>query len=130
MMIKMKQLSHNGILIPKYEPKGFHIFFKKRRIDLSPEQEEMAVAWVRKLGTEYAEDKTFIKNFFGDFCKALGVENSSPGDFDFSEIMKFVEKEREAKLNTPKEERKKLASERKVIRDANKGKYGYAIDDG
>ncbi|OGI12315.1 hypothetical protein A3K64_03045 [Candidatus Micrarchaeota archaeon RBG_16_36_9] len=128
--MKMKQLSHNGILIPKYEPKGFHIFFKKRRIDLSPEQEEMAVAWVRKLGTEYAEDKTFIKNFFGDFCKALGVENSSPGDFDFSEIMKFVEKEREAKLNTPKEERKKLASERKVIRDANKGKYGYAIVDG
>jgi DNA topoisomerase-1 len=56
--------------------------FKGRKIDLTPEQEEMAVAWVRKLGTEYAEDKVFIKNFFDDFSKALGVKGSVE-DFDF-----------------------------------------------
>jgi DNA topoisomerase-1 len=129
-MINMKQLSHNGIIIPKYEPKGFHILFKSKKIDLSPEQEEMAIAWVRKLGTEYAEDKVFIRNFFDDFCKALGIGKASPEDFDFSEIIKFVEKDRETKLNMPKEEKKKLAAERKVIREANKEKYGYAIIDG
>jgi len=126
----MKQLSHNGILIPKYEAKGFHIIFKGKKIALNPEQEEMAVAWVKKLGTEYAEDKVFIKNFFDDFCKALGIEKANPEDFDFSKIKNFVEKEREAKLNMPKEEKKKLAAERKFIRESNKEKYGYAIVDG
>ena len=125
----MKHLSHNGIIVPKYEPKCFHIIFKGKKIDLNTEQEEMAVAWVRKLGTEYAEDKVFIKNFFDDFCKALGIKGSV-NDFDFSEIKKWVDKDREAKLNIPKEEKKKLAAERKAIREANKEKYGYALIDG
>jgi len=125
----MKQLSHNGILIPKYEPKGFHIVFKGKNIALNSEQEEMVVAWVRKLGTEYVEDKVFIKNFFEDFSKALGVEGSVE-DFDFSEIKRFIDKERETKLNMSKEEKKKLAAERKVIREANREKYGYAMVDG
>jgi DNA topoisomerase-1 len=126
----MKQLSHNGILIPKYEAKGFHIMFKGKKIALNPEQEEMAVAWVKKLGTEYAEDKVFVKNFFDDFCKALGIEKAGPEEFDFSEIKNFVENERESKLNISKEEKKKLATERKAVRETNKEKYGYAIVDG
>lgn len=125
----MKTLSHNGIIIPKYEPKGFSIVFKGRKIELTPEQEEMAVAWVRKLGTEYVEDKVFIKNFFDDFCKALNVKGSVE-DFDFSEIKKWVDKDREAKLSMSKEEKKRLAAERKIIREANKEKYGYAMIDG
>jgi len=126
----MKQLFHNGILIPKYESKGFHIMFKGKKIALNPEQGEMAVAWVRKLGTEYVKDKVFVRNFFDDFCKALGVEKSLPKDFDFSEIEKFVNKEREAKSSMSKEEKKKLAAERKVIRETNKEKYGFAVIDG
>jgi DNA topoisomerase-1 len=124
----MKKLSHNGILIPKYEPKGFHIIFKGKKIALNPEQEEMAVAWVRKLDTEYAKDKVFVRNFFDDFCKALGVEGFVK-DFDFSEIKAFIDKEREVKLNMSKEEKKKLAAERKAIREANKERYGFAIID-
>lgn len=126
----MKHLAHNGIVIPKYEPKGFSISARGKKMLLTPQQEEMAIAWVRKLGTEYAEDKTFIKNFFEDFCKALGIEKMKPEDFDFTEIRNFVEKERERKLNMPKEEKKSLATDRKAIREANKEKYGYAIIDG
>jgi len=129
-MILMKSLSHNGILIPKYEPRDFSILFKGSKIRLNPQQEEMAVAWVRKLGTEYAEDKVFIRNFFDDFCRALGIEKASPEDFDFTEIKNFVEKDRETKLNMAKEEKKKLAAERKVVREANREKYGYAVIDG
>jgi len=125
----MKTLSHNGIIIPKYEPKGFSILFKGKRIELTPEQEEMAVAWVRKLDTEYIEDRTFVENFFGDFCKALNVKGSVE-DFDFSEIKKWIDKEREAKLSMSKDEKKRLAAERKAIREANKEKYGYAMIDG
>ena len=125
----MKQLSHSGIIIPKYEPHGFHVLFKGNKITLTPEQEEMAVAWVRKLGTEYAEDSIFKKNFFGDFTKVLNVKGS-PDDFDFAEIKRWVDADRESKLSMSKEAKKALAAQRKATREANKEKYGYATIDG
>jgi len=125
----MHQLIHNGILVPKYEPKGFKIKFKGKEIKLTPEQEEMALAWVKKLGTPYVEDPVFVKNFFSDFCKALGVEGSKD-DFDFSEIIRYVNEEKMAKEKMSKEEKKALAEQRKKMREQNKEKYGYAIVDG
>lgn len=127
----LKQLIHNGVLVPRYEPKGFHILVKGKVVRLTPEQEEMAVSWVKKLGTDYAKDRVFVKNFFKDFCKSLDLrEKLSPRDFDFSEIQEYVERERLKKQNLSKEEKKKLAQQRKAIREANKEKYGYAIVDG
>jgi DNA topoisomerase-1 len=127
----MKQLVHNGVLIPKYIAKGFHIYFKGQEIALTPKQEEMAVAFVKKLGTDYVQDRVFVKNFFLDFRKALGIEEqATPEDFDFSEIQKYLEEEKAAKLKLSKEERKRLAEERRGIREANKQKYGYALVDG
>jgi DNA topoisomerase-1 len=122
----MKSLSHSGIIVPKYEPKGFHVLFKGNRIDLTPDQEEMAIAWARKLGTEYAEDKTFRKNFFEDFSRALGVKGS-PDDFDFAEIKRWVDREREAKERMPKEDEKALAAQRKVRARGQQGEVrgGY-----
>ena len=126
----MKQLIHNGILFPQYNYKGFSILFKGKRIKLEPKQEEMAVAWVKKLGTEYVDDPVFVKNFFNDFGAALGLGKVSPEDFDFSEIIKYVEDEKLKKASMSKEEKKRLAAERKEIRERNKEKYGYAIVDG
>ncbi|MEM2896076.1 MAG: DNA topoisomerase I [Candidatus Bathyarchaeia archaeon] len=127
----MKQLSHNGVLVPKYEAKGFRILFRGKEIFLTPEQEEMAVAWVKKLGTDYVKEKVFLRNFFDDFAKALGIEEKiSPEDIDFSEIISSVEKEKNYRLNLSKEERKRLAEERKKIRERYKEKYGYATVDG
>ena len=125
----MKSMSHNGIIIPRYDPKGFSIRFKGKDIKLNPEQEEMAIAWVRKLGTEYVQDKVFVRNFFEDFAKALGVKGSVD-DFDFMEVEKFVGKERADKENMSKEDKKKLAADRKIIREELKEKYGHAIIDG
>jgi DNA topoisomerase-1 len=126
----MKQLSHNGVMVPEYEPKGFHILVRGKKIALTPQQEEMAVAWVKKLGTVYVTDEVFAKNFFDDFGAALGMRGISQADVDFSEIIRSVEKERNEKLSMSKEEKKRLAQERKIIREANKEKYGYAIVDG
>jgi len=127
----MRQLIHSGILFPKYEPRGFRITVQGKPVVLTPQQEEMVVAWVRKLGTEYVEDPVFIKNFFGDFCNALGLNKKlEPRDFDFSEIIKYVEDDRAKKLSMGKDEKKRLAAERKAIREANKVKYGQAIVDG
>lgn len=128
----MKQLIHNGVLLPKKcEAKGFSICIKCKKVDLTPEQEEMAVAWVKKLGTEYVNDRVFVSNFFKDFCEALGLEEPfSPEDFDFTEIQRYVEQEKDLKLTMSKEEKKRLAEARKAVREANKEKYGYAIVDG
>ena len=128
----MKYLVHNGILFPKrYEPKGFSILIKGREVKLTPEQEEMAVAWVKKLGTEYAQDEVFVRNFFGDFRNALGIkEEISPEEFDFTVIEEYVQKEKSYKQNLPKEEKKRQAELRKVEKERNKEKYGYAVVDG
>jgi len=128
----MRYLAHNGTLFPKkYEPKGFSILIKDREVKLTPEQEEMAVAWVKKLGTEYVQDKVFVKNFFGDFRKALGIkEEILPEEFDFTVIEEYVQKEKNYKQNMPKAEKKRQAEQRKLEKEKNKETYGYAVVDG
>lgn len=126
----MKRLSHNGVLLPKYEFKGFKIGFRGTNFKLTPEQEEMAVAWSRKIGTPYFDDSTFRKNFFQDFGESLDIkEKIGHEDFDFSEIIDWIEKERTKKEIMSREEKKKLAEKRKMAREANKEKYGFAIVD-
>jgi len=128
----MKYLSHSGVLIPKrYEAKGLHIKIKGEKVTLTPHQEEMATAWVKKLGTDYVKDPVFTKNFFQDFSEALGMSDKSlsPEDFDFSEMINHVEREKLIKANLSKEEKKRQAQERKAAREVNKEKYGYAIID-
>ena len=128
---EIKQLSHQGVLIPVYKPSGFKLRFKGKELTLTPEQEEMAVAWVRKLATDYASDEVFIKNFFRDFGKALKLDvEVKPSDFDFSPIIRWVESERARKEAMSKEEKKALAAERKKLREENRQKYGFAIVNG
>ncbi|MCS7120387.1 MAG: DNA topoisomerase I [Nitrososphaerota archaeon] len=127
----MRQLIHNGVLVPRYIPRNLSIKIQGKIITLNPQQEEMAVAWAKKLGTKYAKDRTFVKNFFKDFCRALGVTaRLKPEAFDFSPILEFIENERNLKANLSKEERKRLTEEAKIIAEANKERYGYAIVDG
>lgn len=128
----MRQLIHNGVLIPeRYKPVGLHITIKGKEILLDRDQEEMAVAWGKKQGTDYVTDKAFIKNFLTDFSKALKVSPTlNLSDIDFTEVFKYVEKEKEKRLNMSKEEKKRQAAERKQRREELKEKYGYATVDG
>jgi len=128
----MRSLFHNGVMLPApYQAKELYIRCKGNKIALTPGQEYMAVCWVKKLGTEYVNDRVFVRNFFKDFCEALGLEEQlSPEDFDFSEIQRYVEQEKNLKLTMSKEEKKRLAVARKAVREANREKYGYAIVDG
>jgi len=126
----MKQLHHNGVLIPPlHKGYGLTIKVKGETMKLTPEQEEMALAWAKKVGTPYVEDRVFAKNFHRDFSKKLGVK-IKPGEVDFTKVISFVEEERRWKANLSREEKKKLASQRKAQRDANKERYGYAWVDG
>jgi DNA topoisomerase-1 len=126
----METLHHNGVLVPpRYEGKGLTIMVKGKEVKLTTEQEEMAVAWAKKVGTPYVEDSVFAKNFHKDFSEKLGIK-VKPGDVYYSKIITLVEKEREWKTSLSKEEKKRLAAERKAVREANKEKYGYAWVDG
>jgi len=129
--IEVRQLITNGVLIPVYKPLGFRITFRGRELALTPDQEEMAVAWARKLSTDYVKDKVFVRNFFADFGKALGISEAvGPDDFDFSQIVKWLESERAKREGMSREERKALAAERKRIREENRQKYGFAYVNG
>ncbi|MGQ9542640.1 MAG: DNA topoisomerase I [Candidatus Bathyarchaeia archaeon] len=128
----MKQLIHNGVMIPpKYEAKGLHISVKGKRLKLTPEQEEMAVAFAKKIGTEYVNDRMFVKNFFKDFSERLGFnETLKFEDVDFSEIVELLERERELKTSMSREEKRRQAEERRILKEARKQQYGFAIVDG
>jgi DNA topoisomerase-1 len=127
---QMEKLHHNGVLVPpRYSGKGLTVNVKRKEVKLTTEQQEMAVAWAKKAGTAYVEDKVFARNFHKDFSEKLGIK-VKPGDVDFQDIIKLVEEERERKKNLPREEKKRLAAQRKLVREANKEKYGYAFVDG
>ncbi len=126
----METLHHNGVLVPAaYKGKGLKIKVKDKEFNLTTEQEEMAVAWARKVGTPYVEDKVFAKNFHKNLSEKLGI-TVKPGDVDFQELVALFEEEREQKKNLPKEKKKELAAQRKKVREENKEKYGYAYVDG
>ncbi len=122
----MEHLHHFGVLVsPRYEGKNFTITVRDRKIKLTPEQEEMALAWAKKVGTSYVEDRIFAKNFHSDFSRKLGIKVKLR-DVDYSEVISFVEKERERKANLSRDDRRQLAAQRKVLREANREHYGYA----
>lgn len=128
----MESLEHNGIIVLKLpEPHHFEIIVRGERITLNQLQEEMAIAWVRKLGTPYVEDPIFIENFMSDFSKALKARSPLGLDeVDFSSIIQFVEEERAARDAMTKEEKKAASEARKAERERLKEEFGYALVDG
>ncbi|HID62669.1 MAG TPA: DNA topoisomerase I, partial [Anaerolineae bacterium] len=128
----MKQLVHNGVLVPDPpSPRGLVITVRGEPVNLTPEQEEMALAWANKQGTPYVEDPVFVRNFLRDFSQALGVNPAlSAEEVDFAPAVDVVLAEREAKARLTKEERKAQAAARKARREKLRETYGYATVDG
>ena len=128
----MESLRHNGILvIQPPPPRGLIITARGKRVNLNQLQEEMAVAWVKKLGTPYVEDPVFAANFFKDFSEALGIDPPlTPDEVDFTSVIEVVEAERAAKEAMTKEEKKADRERRKAERERLKEQFGYAIVDG
>ena len=130
---RWKVLQHNGILFPPaYKSKGIKIKIKSQNVSLNLNQEEMIYQWAKKKDTPYVQDKVFQQNFIADFIKTLDskFKNTKYTDIDFSNPYKLVDKEKDQKEQTTKEERKKIAAARKVLREKLKEKFGIAQIDG
>ena len=132
----MKSLKHKGIYVPAYDYKGLSLNIQGQTIKLTPKSEQMAIAWVRKKqSTLSPSDEVFEKNFMQEFLEQLKQENPSLNvlkknrenpSIDFAEVSKYLEAEKQTKENMSKDQKKKLAAERKAIRLERKEKYGYA----
>jgi len=128
----MDTLRHKGVLVlkpPDFPP--FELEIRGQTVELDIHQSEMAVAWVKKLGTPYVEDSVFERNFMKDFSSALGIKPVLKADeIDFTSVIAFVEVERARKEAMTKEEKKADREARKVQREALKEEYGFALVDG
>jgi len=154
MKYRMQSLKHNGIYVPPYDYKGFSVKIQENTIKLSPKTELMAIFWVKKeQSLTSPPDRIFYKNFMEDFIKTLRSENPSlkflenmkiisdvdplnngkpreDMEVDFAQLREYVLQEQLKKQNMTKEEKKKLAQERKAKREALEERFGKALVDG
>ena len=156
----LKSLKHNGVYVPLYELKGFKVKIQGQTIPLNVKSEQMAIAWIRKRQSASPPDRVFMRNFMREFLEQLVTENPSLGflssfaaeylksiesqeltsvcdpkapihsEIDFSEIVNYLEREKQNRLNLTKETKKQQAAERKAKREALKQQLGYAEVDG
>jgi len=114
----------------------------------------------KKLSVTSPPDKLFYRNFIQDFFEAVSVENPAQPflksfavdhvkileknsnewmvdgrlkedpEVDFSHVTEYVLREQQKKLSMTKEEKKKIAADRKARREGLREKYGYATVDG
>ncbi len=120
-------LSHSGVSFPepyKSDPRTNIIIIRGDRLNMTPQQEEMAVAWAKKIGTPYVEDSVFQANFLSDFLKLF------PPKYKDAKISDIIFPTLPEKVELTKEQKKALAAERKKKRLELKEKFGYAIVDG
>jgi DNA topoisomerase-1 len=150
----MQSLKHNGIYVSIPDCKGFSVKIQGNVVKLGPKTEQMAIFWVKKeQSLASPPDRVFYKNFVESFIEALKLENPSlillenlqirgnvdpfkegrpreDMEVDFSDIRQYTLQEQLKKQNMTKEEKKRLAQERKARREALKAHYGVAIVDG
>jgi Topoisomerase IB len=119
---------HNGVYVPPPpEYLGVSVKLNGESIKLSPEAEEMAIAWVKLLKTPRVLDPVFKKNFLKDFVRKLKVDKkpSSIDEIDFSEVAQVYRR-----LALRQKRSKKLSREKKLLKRQLKKTYGYALVDG
>ncbi|KAJ3091530.1 DNA topoisomerase 1, partial [Quaeritorhiza haematococci] len=130
--IKWQTLEHNGPLFPPpYEPHGVKMIYDGKTVTLEPEAEEVATFFAALVGTDWAANPTFCKNFFKDFQKVLSKCKKAPPikEFekcDFAPMTNYLNELKEKKKNMTKEEKQKIKDEKAKIDD----QYGWAVLDG
>jgi DNA topoisomerase I len=100
-------------------------------VKLSPPSEEVAGFFAALVGTQYAENPVFCRNFFTDFKEVLrDNDRDCPikefSKCDFTPMTEYFAEQRELKKQMSKEEKDKLKQEKQKIDE----QYGWAQIDG
>lgn len=125
--MKVKTLTHNGILFPpEYERCG-----SKLTANFNSLAEEMLWHWSAKRDTDYVKDKVIIKNFWRCLKPELPKEWQSkkfPQDFSaiIDDLFSINQVKKAEKAAYRKEHKKEIEAEKA----AQKEKYGYAMVNG
>ena len=120
---------HNGLMFPpEYESIKIPIIYEDKEIILNSEAEEAATFYARYIDTEYVKNNKFNKNFWKDFKKLLdpALEIHSFENINFSKIKKYLENEREQKINQTKKQKEDIKKKHEKLED----KFLFAIIDG
>ena len=126
---KWKEFKHEGVYFPpEYIPHNIPIIVNNEKIYLNPLAEEYATLYAKYVNTAYVENSKFNNNFWKDWKKTLSKDNkiNSLEECDFSNIIKYLEKEREKRLSRSKEEKKQIKEENDKLVE----KYKFATVDG
>ncbi|ADO67185.1 putative DNA topoisomerase IB [Cafeteria roenbergensis virus] len=101
---------HNGPMFPEeYIPHNIPIIVKGNKITLKPDIEEKLTAFAKYIDTAYYENPKFIKNFFNEIKPNFpDMSLNDFKEFDFSLIKKYLNEQKEKKLNKSKEEKEKI----------------------
>jgi DNA topoisomerase-1 len=121
-------LRHNGPMFsPKYESHKIPVIINNIKVILPIQAEEYATLFARYIGTKYMEIPIFKKNFWKDFKKTLEKNNlTSIDEIDFSLIKKYLDNQKEIKLNIKKEEKEKQT----ILAKKEEEEYMFCIIDG
>ncbi|CAH0592458.1 unnamed protein product [Chrysodeixis includens] len=130
---KWEILKQNGPLLPpEYTPlpPNVNFFYGRKAMRLSLATEEVACFYAKTVGKKYSKRKTFINNFFTDWCKQMTYrERALIKDFakcDFTQINRHFIELSKSKKKQSNEEKKRLKSKLRII----KNKYSYCYVDG
>ncbi|KAM7278602.1 hypothetical protein ACFE04_005736 [Oxalis oulophora] len=126
---KWTTLVHNGVIFPPaYKPHRIKILHKGQRVDLTPEQEEVATMFAVMQETDYMQKPQFLENFWTDWRKLLGKNHviQKLSDCDFTPIYEWHQREKEKKKQMTTDEKKALKEEKLEQEE----KYMWAIVDG
>lgn len=119
---------HNGVYVPP-PPQyfGLTVKIKGKEVKLTPEAEEMALAWVRLARSPRKSDPVFAKNFLKDFLKSLRIRDKdvSIGDIDFSQVEQL-----HRRLSISQKRSRRLRRQKRLLKQKLKKIYGYAYIDG
>ncbi|KNE62356.1 hypothetical protein AMAG_07582 [Allomyces macrogynus ATCC 38327] len=130
---KWTTLSHNGVYFPPaYVPHGVQMKYNGKPIKLGPAAEEVATFFAGVVGTTWAENPTFVSNFFEDWTDV--IKRTEPAtcpikEFakcDFTPLVDYLAAEKEKKKAMTKADKDAAKKAKQEIDD----KYGWALVDG
>ena len=99
---KWTTLEHNGVLFPAdYSPHNKPLKFRTEYVTLEPKQEEAAMMYAKYIDSDYILNRTFNKNFWGDWKKLLGKDSKIENleECDFREYKQILDEEKQIKKN-------------------------------